>query len=119
MRHSAIARLANVNDADVSNFYAIRVGKEDRQKYLSEEKAERIREVLKLSKTRLVEMHLETGRTLTPLEAWQSYGLHSLGQRVTELNKRYERNSTPRRILNIQTEVGAGKHGIYKMVNHG
>ena len=41
----------------------------------------------KMSQTQLILKHLESGRSITPLEALQSYGCMRLGARVWELEK--------------------------------
>jgi hypothetical protein len=110
LSQTAIARIANANRSDVSNYIAGRLH------FVTLEKQVRIKAAISgLSQTRLIELHFETGETLTQAQAVREYSCYRLGARVFELNRRYERDRSGKRIENIQTETGMGVHAIYKL----
>jgi len=101
IRQRAIADLAGVRQADVSLYlqgYTQRVGVG---------KCQRIYEVLQLPKAQMVLRHLQSGRTLTPLESWKLYGLHALSQTITRLRKVYD-------IRNISEQPNQ-TYGVYAL----
>jgi hypothetical protein len=78
----AIAIAAGVNRSDVCNYEAGRLEYVSKAKQIAIEQAK-----TGLSKAQLVLRHLQSGRTITPLESLKLYGLHSLSQTVTRLRK--------------------------------
>lgn len=88
MKRADIARAADVNRSDVSNYFH---SKERREKYVSEEKQRRIEaaaESLKFSKAEMALHWLQRGNTLTPIQSLSWFGLHSLSQQVTKWQRR-------------------------------
>jgi transcriptional regulator with XRE-family HTH domain len=82
INQSIIAEHANVTQPDIANYLAGRLN------YVTEEKQQRIRQALKLTKAELVRRHLLSGKTITPLESLKLYGLHALSQQVTKWRAR-------------------------------
>jgi hypothetical protein len=82
MQQKIIAEIAGVNQADVANHIAIRT------RYVSTEKARAIQKVLDMPKAEAALWWLKQGRTLTPLQSLNLFGLHSLSQQVTKWRAR-------------------------------
>ena len=64
------------------------------------------------NKTRKVLAHLLSGRTLTPIEAFNSYRTMRLGAIVFNLRKEGETNGK----WDIVNENPKSKHGIYRLI---
>ena len=64
------------------------------------------------NKTRQVLAHLLSGRTLTPIEAFNSYRTMRLGAIIFNLRKEGETNGE----WDIVNENPKSKHGIYRLI---
>jgi len=82
MQQIMIAKLAGVNQADVSN------NEYGRGRFVSAEKKRKIEAVKAMSKTQAVLVWLSRGNTLTPIESLNWFGLHALSQTITKLRRR-------------------------------
>ena len=67
------------------------------------------------NKTRQVLAHLLSGRTLTPIEAFDRFRTMRLGAIIFNLKKEGEANGE----WDIQNENPKSKHGLYRLIKTG
>jgi len=109
MRHSAIARLAGVPAPAVTNYFAAKTDPE-RARYVSAEAAREIESILSLSQCDIVEIILQSGATIGPVEAAQDYHIGRLAARVDDLRRR------GMDVVNLRGQ-GMGKTARYMMID--
>jgi len=109
MKHSVIARLAGVHPSAVTNFFAAK-DNPSRKRYVSSEAEAEIESVLSLSQCDIMEIILQSGATIGPVEASQDYHIGRLAARVDDLRRR------GMDIVNLRGQ-GMGKTARYMMID--